>query len=69
MSKQKVKDAFAVALLIFFLIVMIVGLHSLDRMPTSNIAAVAAVIGIIGAIVSLFVAVPLILSDGESEEE
>ena len=65
MSKQKVKDVFAFALLVFFLTVMIVGLYSLDRMHSSNIATAAAVVGIVGVIMSLFVAVPLILSNGE----
>ncbi len=65
MGKQKVNDVFAVALLVFFLIVMFVGLYSLERMHSSSIALDVAVVGIVGVIVSLFVAVPLILSDGE----
>ncbi len=65
MSEQKVKDVFAVALLVFFLTVMFIGLYSLEHNHSSSIALDASVVGIVGAVVSLFVAVPLILSDAE----
>jgi len=65
MSKQKANDALAAALLVFFLTVMIVGLYSLGKMHSSNIALDASVVGIIGTIVSLFGAVALILGDNE----
>ena len=65
-EEQKVKDAFAVALLVFFLIVAFAGLYMLDRGNTSTFAIVAAVSGITGGIVALVVAVSLILGDSES---
>ena len=65
-KEQKAKDAFAVALLVFFLVVAFAGLYMLDRGNTSNFAAVASVIGITGGIVALVVAVWLILGDSES---
>ena len=64
-KEQKVKDAFAVALLVFFLIVAFAGLYMLDRGNTSTFAIVASVVGISGGIVALAVAVVLILSDSE----
>jgi amino acid transporter len=69
MGKQKVNDVIAVASLVFFIIVMFVGLYSLEHMHSSNIALDASVIGIVGVIVSLFVAVPLILSEGKAYGE
>ena len=65
-KEQNVKDAFAVALLVFFLIVAFAGLYMLDRGNTSTFAIVASVAGIVGGIVALVVAVSLILSDSES---
>jgi len=65
-KEQNVKDAFAVALLVFFLIVAFAGLYMLDRGITSTFAIVASVAGITGGIVALVVAVSLILSDSES---
>jgi hypothetical protein len=65
-KEQKLKDAFAVALLVFFLIVTFAGLYMLDRGNTSTFAIVASVAGITGSIVALVVAVSLILSGGES---
>jgi len=65
MNKQKANDVLAVAMLVFFLSVMFVGLYSLGKMHSSTIALDASVVGIIGTIVSLFVAVSLILSESE----
>jgi succinate-acetate transporter protein len=65
-KEQKVKDAFAVALLAFFLIVTFAGLYMLDRGNRSTFATVASVVGIMGGIAALVVAVVLILSDSES---
>ena len=65
-EEQKVKDAFAIALLVFFLIVAFAGLYMLDRGNTSTFAIVASVSGITGGIVALVVAVLLILGDSES---
>jgi small neutral amino acid transporter SnatA (MarC family) len=64
--EQKAKDAFAVGLLVFFLIVAFAGLYLLDRGNTSSFAIVASVSGITGGIVALVVAVLLILGDSES---
>jgi succinate-acetate transporter protein len=65
-NEQKVKDAFAVALLVFFLIVTFAGLYMLDRGNSSTLAMIASVVGITGSLVALVVAVSLIPSDGES---
>jgi small neutral amino acid transporter SnatA (MarC family) len=62
-KEQKVKDAFAVALVVFFLIVAFAGLYMLDKGNTSTFAIVASVAGITGGIVALVVAVLLILGD------
>jgi hypothetical protein len=64
-KEQKVRDAFAVALLVFFLIVAFAGLYMLDRGNRSTFATVASVAGITGGMVAMVVAVLLILGDGE----
>jgi succinate-acetate transporter protein len=62
-KEQKVRDALAVALLFFFLIVTLAGLYMLDRGDRSSLATVLSVLGIVGGILSLAVAVSLILSN------
>ena len=57
MSNQKAKDAFATALLVFFLGVALFGLYLLGRGDTSNLAIGAAVFGIIGDLLSLILVV------------
>jgi small neutral amino acid transporter SnatA (MarC family) len=63
--EQKVKDVFAVALLLFFLIVTLAGLYMLNHGNRSTLATALSAVGITGGVLSLAVAVSLILSGDE----
>ena len=64
-NEQKVKDAFAVALLLFFLIVALAGLYMIDHGNESTLPTVLVAVGFIGGVVSLVIAVTLILGNEE----